>query len=156
MSAGSEADRVQVGFQVTVDCTDPYRQAQFWSQVLGYEIERKDALIHDLTAKGLIGPADVVEIEGMLFFRVGIGIRQSGLDDSQVRAPGARMLFLNDPRPKTEKNRLHLDVHVGPERLASEAERLIRLGAKTLYEHDAPDGHWITMTDPEGNEFCLQ
>ena len=32
MNAGPP-DGVQVGFQVTVDCTDPYRQAVFWSQL---------------------------------------------------------------------------------------------------------------------------
>jgi hypothetical protein len=156
VSAGPEPDRLQVGFQVTVDCTDAYRQAQFWSQVLGYEIEHKDALIRDLLSKELISQADVMEIEGALYFSIGIGIRQPGLDETQVRAPGARLLFLNDPRPKTEKNRLHLDVHVGAERRASEAERLIELGAKMLYECNESGGHWITMADPEGNEFCLQ
>jgi hypothetical protein len=146
----------QVGFQVTMDCTDAYRQAVFWSQVLGYEIEHKDELIRGLRAKELISDDDVIEIDGGLYFRIGVGIRQSGVDDERVRAPGARMLFLNDPRPKTEKNRVHLDVHVGADRLATEAERLVELGAKVLYERTEMGGHWITLTDPEGNEFCLQ
>jgi hypothetical protein len=153
MSAGPP---VQVGFQVTVDCTDAYRQAVFWSQVLGYEIEHKDDFIRGLMARGHVGPDDVIEIDGSLYFRIGVGIRRPGVDDEQVRAPGARMLFLNDPRPKTEKNRLHLDVHVGSDRLAGEVERLVGLGAKVLYERDENGGHWVTMTDPEGNEFCLQ
>jgi len=147
---------MQVGFQVTMDCVDAYRQAVFWSQVLGYEIERKDAFIRQLMAQGVVGETDVIEIEGGLFFRVGVGIRRADVDDAHVGAPGARLLFLNDPRPKTEKNRVHLDVHVGSERLAAEAERLVGLGATVLYEYDERDGHWITLTDPEGNEFCLQ
>lgn len=146
-----------VGFQVTLDCTDAYRQAVFWSQVLGYEIERHhDALIRDLLAKGQLGQADVMEIEGTLFFRIGVGIRRPGVDEEQVRAPGGRMLLLNDPRPKTEKNRMHLDVHVGTDRLPAEVERVVRLGAKVLYERDEAGGRWVTLTDPEGNEFCLQ
>jgi hypothetical protein len=155
VSAGPP-DGVQVGFQVTVDCSDPYQQAVFWSQALGYEIEHKDDFIRDLMARGYISDDDVIEIDGSLFFRIGIGIRRPGLDDEQVRAAGARMLFLADARPKTEKNRLHLDLHVGKDRLTSEAERLVGLGAKMLYEHEERDGHWITLTDPEGNEFCLQ
>lgn len=155
-SSAGDVPEPQVGFQVTVDCTDAYRQAVFWSQVLGYEIERKDAFIRDLIDRGLVTDTDVLEIDGSLFFRIGIGIRQRGVDDEHVRAPGARLLFLNDPRPKTEKNRLHLDVHVGRERLPAEVERLVGLGAKVLYEHDERDGHWVTLTDPEGNEFCLQ
>lgn len=155
MSAPEPTD-VQVGFQVTVDCSDPYRQAVFWSKVLGYEIERKDAFIRDLIAAGHLNDADVIEIEGGLFFRIGIGIRRPGVDDDHVRAPGARLLFLNDPRAKREKNRLHLDLHVGSTRLSGEVERVVALGAKVLYEHDERDGHWVTLIDPEGNEFCLQ
>jgi hypothetical protein len=44
---------------------------------------------------------------------------------------GPRVFFLKVPEDKIAENRLHLDVHVEPE------------------------GHWITMLDPEGNEFCL-
>lgn len=147
----------RIGFQVTLDCTDAYRQAVFWSQVLGYEIERHhDALIRDLMAKGQVGEADVIEIEGTLFWRIGVGIRRPGTDDEQVRAPGGRILFLNDPRPKTEKNRMHLDVNVGADRLATEVERVVGLGAKVLYERNEAGGHWVTLVDPEGNEFCLQ
>lgn len=158
MSAGTPEPGagLELGFQVTVDCSDAYRQAQFWSQVLGYEIENKDGLIRDLMAKGFVGEDDVVEIDGARYFRIGVGIRRRDRTEAQVREPGARLLFLNDPRPKTEKNRLHLDIHVGPDRLASELERVVGLGAKVLYERNEQGGHWFTMTDPEGNEFCLQ
>jgi hypothetical protein len=44
---------------------------------------------------------------------------------------GPRMFFLKVPGGKSAKNRLHLDVHTEPE------------------------GHWIALLDPEGNEFCL-
>ncbi|HEY3833927.1 MAG TPA: VOC family protein [Acidimicrobiia bacterium] len=29
-------------------------------------------------------------------------------------------------------------------------------GARIVAEFDEPEGHWITMLDPEGNEFCVQ
>jgi predicted enzyme related to lactoylglutathione lyase len=32
---------------------------------------------------------------------------------------------------------------------------LIRLGATEVGEYDEPEGRWITLRDPEGNEFCL-
>jgi len=28
-------------------------------------------------------------------------------------------------------------------------------GATHAGEFDEPEGHWITLLDPEGNEFCL-
>jgi predicted enzyme related to lactoylglutathione lyase len=35
------------------------------------------------------------------------------------------------------------------------ADQLTGLGARIVAEHDLPEGRWITMQDPEGNEFCL-
>lgn len=32
---------------------------------------------------------------------------------------------------------------------------LVALGATHVGEFDEPEGHWITLLDPEGNEFCL-
>jgi len=35
-------------------------------------------------------------------------------------------------------------------------ERLLALGASQLADHRRPDGSgWITLADPEGNEFCI-
>ena len=61
------------------------------------------------------------------------------------------------------KNRVHLDIKSGnalrgeayAARIREEAERLKALRATELYEKDEPTGHWITMRDPEGNEFCV-
>ena len=38
----------------------------------------------------------------------------------------------------------------------AKADELEALGATRVGEYDEPGGHWITMRDPEGNEFCLQ
>ena len=46
-----------------------------------------------------------------------------------------------------------LDAGHDPEELTTEVARLEGLGATKLDEHDGPDGRWILMTDPEGNEF---
>ncbi|NUR82573.1 MAG: VOC family protein, partial [Nonomuraea sp.] len=67
---------------------------------------------------------------------------------------------------KTAKNRVHLDVRAAPglqgeERMAAleaECARLVALGA-TRVSRSEPEppmsGGFIVMTDPEGNEFCL-
>ena len=35
-------------------------------------------------------------------------------------------------------------------------ERILALGASQLADHRRPDGSgWITLADPEGNEFCI-
>jgi hypothetical protein len=68
---------------------------------------------------------------------------------------GKRMLFQLVPEQKTVKNRVHLDVRIGAEKVEAELERLIGRGASLL--HRSPQGPqtWVTIADPEGNELCL-
>lgn len=66
-----------------------------------------------------------------------------------------RLLFLRVPEGKTVKNRVHLDVNVVGELEAEEA-RLLALGAHRLRRVDEQGERWIVMSDPEGNEFCIQ
>ena len=69
---------------------------------------------------------------------------------------GPPVFFLKVPEAKTAKNRVHLDVNVGGEVMHDRAAELVTLGARIVTEIDEPEGHWITMLDPEGNEFCIQ
>lgn len=56
-----------------------------------------------------------------------------------------RWLVLNPvPEPKTVKNRIHWDVR-------GDVAELERAGARVLWEMP----RWVTMADPEGNEFCV-
>jgi hypothetical protein len=64
------------------------------------------------------------------------------------------MLFQDEPTPKTAKNRLHIDVHVG-DRQAEVVERLTKLGARRLWEASQGPMSWVTMADPDGNEICV-
>jgi hypothetical protein len=70
------------------------------------------------------------------------------------------------PEDKVAKNRVHLDVRAAPglegeERMAAlevECHRLVGLGATRVRRHEpAPpmSAGFIVMSDPEGNEFCL-
>jgi len=52
---------------------------------------------------------------------------------------------------KTAKNRMHLDLHVAD--AEAEASRLVGLGAARLADGSLGEIRWITMSDPEGNEF---
>jgi hypothetical protein len=57
------------------------------------------------------------------------------------------------PETKTVKNRVHLDLLVGPDDHDGEVERLVGLGATVVGVHDGEDGRWTMLLDPEGNEF---
>jgi predicted enzyme related to lactoylglutathione lyase len=70
-----------------------------------------------------------------------------------ITTTGPRLAFHQVPEGKTVKNRLHLDLMTTE--LAAETERLQRLGAIIVRDVSENGNHWITLADPEGNEFDL-
>ena len=68
---------------------------------------------------------------------------------------GPKLLLQQVAEAKAGKNRMHFDIHI--EDIEAEAARLVALGARrTRAEQYHEFGHdWITMADPEGNEFCV-
>jgi catechol 2,3-dioxygenase-like lactoylglutathione lyase family enzyme len=140
--------------QITVDCADPARLAAFWAEVLGYRVQPPP------------GRFDSWEAALEAF-----GVPRSEWNSRSAIVPvhgsGPRVFFQRVPEPKAVKNRLHLDVRAAPglegaDRMAAlegQAARLVGLGASVAYRVE-PDGSameagFITMRDPEGNEFCL-
>jgi hypothetical protein len=74
--------------------------------------------------------------------------------DTRLAGPdGVDLVFVPSTRPKTGKNRLHLDLYGGPER-ERHVERLLELGA-TPADIGQGDVPWTVLADPEGNEFCV-
>ncbi len=68
-------------------------------------------------------------------------------------ATGPVFLVQGVPEAKVAKNRMHLDLHVpDPE---AEAQRLVGLGATRTGVGSLGEISWITMTDPEDNEFDI-
>jgi len=140
--------------QVTFDCADPDALARFWAAVLGYQVQPP--------------PPGFDTWEAAL---AAFGVPESEWNSRSAAIPadgenGPRLFFQRVPEPKTVKNRVHLDVRAAPgltgdERMAAldaEATRLEAAGATRAYRVE-PDGRmeagFITMHDPEGNEFCL-
>jgi hypothetical protein len=72
-----------------------------------------------------------------------------------------RMFFQRVPEPKAVKNRVHLDLAAPAadssdraEEIDAFVEQLTALGAHRL-RAVKEDGYFVVMTDPEGNEFCV-
>ncbi|MFC5237243.1 VOC family protein [Pseudonocardia zijingensis] len=69
---------------------------------------------------------------------------------------GPALAFQLVPEPRSGKNRLHLDLGAPVGERQAEVERLVALGATVLGERGDPSVFtWTTLTDPEGNEFCV-
>jgi predicted enzyme related to lactoylglutathione lyase len=70
--------------------------------------------------------------------------------DSQL---GPILMFHKVPEGKIVKNRVHFDLQAAD--VGIEADRLMSLGAKQIRPLTENDNRWISLVDPEGNEFDL-
>ncbi|MGN9837601.1 VOC family protein [Nonomuraea sp. H19] len=138
-------------FQVVIDASDPHALADWWADALGWQVEPQDeAFIREMIGKGYATDDDATTHRGALVWKSGAAIRHP---DGLERAP--RVLFQLVPEAKTVKNRVHLDVRVGAGNIESEVERLTAKGAKELHRGRQGPNWWVTLADPEDNEFCV-
>ncbi len=135
--------------QVVVDSTAPHELADWWAEALGWQVEPQDeAFITRMVQAGAASESDTMRHRGALVWSLGTAITSP--------EPGRpRVLFQRVPEAKTVKNRLHLDVRVGPERREEEVARLLSLGASELWCGAQGPMSWVTLADPQGNEFCV-
>src|ERR1700683_1122488 len=86
-------------FQVTFDCAEPERVARFWCDVLGYVV-----------------PPPPEGFSSWESFDRTLSLERRGSWSACVDPSGAgpRLYFQRVPEGKVVKNRLHLDVRVGP------------------------------------------
>jgi hypothetical protein len=135
--------------QITVDCARPHELADWWAEALRWEVEPQDeAFIRRMIDEGRASEDQTIRHDGALRWRSGAAIRSP--------EPGRpRILFQLVPEAKTVKNRLHLDVRTGDDGCESEVTRLIAMGATELWRASQGPYSWVTLADPEGNEFCV-
>ncbi len=115
---------------VVLDCSDPAALVPFWSAALGYEPA---------------GSLDDFEV----------------LTPREGEPPGPVFILQRVSEPKVAKNRSHLDIHPPLDfGVPALVERLEALGGKRLGEpvtelSDSMGIWWLTMADPQGNEFDI-
>ena len=111
---------------ITFDCEDARSLSAFWAGALGRPVD--------------LGGEDT----GGFFASIGMADPTPGQPT---------MMFIKVPEPKTVKNRVHLDLDASDR--AAEVDRLVGLGATVVHDKDEWGVRWTTLTDPEGNEFCV-
>jgi hypothetical protein len=140
--------------QVVFDAAEPHSLAAFWADALHYEHEDIDAFVSGLVDAGHVPVEYTIDIDGKRRWRSVASLRHPDDPvDERGAGRGRRILFQAVPEPKTVKNRVHLDLLVGPEDHDAEVERLVALGASVVGVHDGEEGRWTLLVDPEGNEF---
>jgi Glyoxalase-like domain len=138
-------------FQLVIDSAEPHSLADWWAETLGWVVEAQDpAFIRSMIERGSATEDETCEHNGALVWRTGCAI-----NPPQDSAPQPRILFQAVPEQKSGKNRVHIDVRIGDEDPAIVRERLVSRGATVLHEGQQGPHRWVTMADPEGNEFCV-
>ena len=113
----------------SIDCGNAYELSEWWKKVLGY-----------------------VDVEG--------DPNEPGHEECMILDPatGHHLLFIEVPEGKAAKNRIHFDLRPRSDTRDEEVRRLLGLGATEVADHrgiHGPGSGWVTMADPEGNEFCV-
>jgi hypothetical protein len=136
-------------FQVTIDCASPHELADWWAEALGWTVEPSDeAFIRRMVEAGHATQEDTTTHKGVLVWKDGQAINSPD--------PGRpRVLFQRSDDAKTGKNRLHLDLRFGEPAQQAAVDRLTAMGATELWRGRQGPHTWVTMADPEGNEFCV-
>jgi len=114
--------------ELAIDCADPSGLARFWCAVLDYQVQQED--------------------DG--FIAIGSPMAPEGKNRLGPVPPA--LTFAHVPEGKIVKNRVHLDVNPTDCSQDEEIARLIGLGA-TVLNDNRPEFSWVTLADPEGNEF---
>lgn len=139
-------------FQITIDCTSPHDLADWWAETLGWEVEPQDeAFIRRMVAEGHADESETTVHGGRLVWRTGCAI----VAPAEVGSGSPRVLFQWVPEAKAVKNRVHLDIRTGDADVVAVREGLVQRGATVLHEGRQGPHTWVTMADPEGNEFCV-
>jgi len=141
-----------LGVQIVYDCADPQRLSEFYAAALGYKLQ---------------DPPEGFTTWGAFLASIGVP-EEEWNDGSAVVDPegkGPRFYFQKMDTPKPGKNRLHIDMNASGGRTVPEAERRRRIdaevgrilalgsGAGKMSESDDANWYFVTMLDPEGNEF---
>lgn len=117
--------------ELAIDCADPDGLARFWCSVLDYEVQDED--------DGIVTIGSPMVPEG----------------ENRLGPVPPTLTFARVPEGKTVKNRLHLDVNPTDREQDEEVRRLLDLGARHADVGQTGDESWVTLADPEGNEFCV-
>jgi hypothetical protein len=111
----------------TVDAHDAYALSVWWAEVLGFAEDPRDPNL-------------------------------PGHEECMIFSPDGRtrVLFIDVPDDKVVKNRIHFDLSPTDRTRDEEVQRLLTHGATEVADRRTPEGGgWVTMADPEGNEFCV-
>ena len=89
--------RAPYTFQVVVDCADPHPLADWWAEVLGWQVEPQDeGFIRSMIDQGFATEDETTRHHGKLVWATGAAINHP---EGAGRAPGCCSSTCRSPRP---------------------------------------------------------
>jgi 4a-hydroxytetrahydrobiopterin dehydratase len=96
----------------------------------------------------------LVSTEVLSFWRAVLGYEQLGEEDLlDPRRRGPAIWFQQMKEPRTERNRIHVDVSVPHDQAEARVAAGVAAGGRVVFDRYAPA--WWTLADPEGNEVDI-
>ncbi len=124
------------------------------------------ALAKELSAESAPGRLEKVEIAIDCmdadairdFWRVGLGLEETPVPggDKALTDPAEvlpEVWFQQMTEPRTDRNRIHIDVYVPEEEAQSRVAEVLAAGGRLVTDAHAPS--WWVLADAEGNELCV-
>lgn len=113
----------------SIDCHDAYALSEWWRRILDYGTDPEDPNLP--------------------------GHEECAIFDPDT---GHTLLFLEVPDAELPAKRIHFDVRPRERTQEQEIRWLEEQGATLVADHRGqygPGTGWLTMADPEGNQFCV-
>lgn len=110
---------------VTVDCHSPAVLADFWAEMLDWQITYQsdvEVVIEPKNRELVVSPD---------------------------------ILFIKVPDEKLVKNRLHFDLRPDNQAVEVARAEALGAERIEIGQSADPGTNWVVMADPEGNEFCI-
>ncbi|MBA3369060.1 MAG: 4a-hydroxytetrahydrobiopterin dehydratase [Geodermatophilaceae bacterium] len=92
------------------------------------------------------------------FWRVGLGLTERTGTDGTIDLVGTEedspgVWFQQMTEPRTQRNRIHVDVYVRQQQAEERVAAVIAAGGHLVTDRHAPS--WWVLADAEGNELCV-
>lgn len=88
------------------------------------------------------------------FWRAVLNYREVGDEDLlDPRSIGPSVWFQQMETPRTERNRIHVDLFVAHDQIELRVAAALGAGGRLVSDEHAPS--WWVLADPEGNEVCV-
>ncbi len=123
------------------------------AQELDLRAEPVAAQSIEIAVDALVGPRVQPFWRAVLGYQEGADIGDAAPELTDALGHGPTFWFQQMDEPRTQRNRIHIDVHVPHDEAESRVEAAVAAGGHVVDDGQAP-AFWV-VADAEGNEACV-